>query len=66
MIKEIIIFSAGFVSGVLYSSDALEQNPNKVFSKLGQHASDAADTAKDKIVDFKNDLDKKNGEVSNG
>jgi len=49
MVKEIVVFAAGFAAGVLYSSNVYKENPNKVFSHMKDSFNDAGKKFSDRV-----------------
>ena len=76
MMREFIAFGLGFTTGVIYTSNKYDKNPNEIFNAWGKSAVDAGNSVKgavnDTAANVKQKFDehiaskKNNAEVVNG
>ena len=64
MVRTIISFCLGFTSGVIYTSNKYDHNPNEIFNEWKNSATDAGKKAVDTVKDSASNLKaKKSGKV---
>lgn len=59
VLKYALTYFIGFTSGVIYTSNKYEKNPNEIFSQWGNNVKSVTESAKDTVVETANKVKEK-------